>query len=350
MLELIPTSYKFAKDKTHIVAMGMFTVGEVGRLNRDSLEPVPSSPSGLASLELIRGSHHGFITPVCFLSCSLGGAPVYCWTPCDSVSAGTRLVGLETAAKRPQAATQTASPSPPLPSSPSLPSAVGSPAASPASVLSAGFSPSPLNTAPSSPLDDASVASDVSGESFLNRLKELHCGPLFGSSSEESEEDDSEGLRVACPPSPTPSASSLFDDGSDEETEPVGGLNRLRRGTDSGDWHPFALPPVPAKHPANGRANHYDPSAPWDYSVPANVEQLHDVRGEYPHRYFLVEWQITSLQLSWVWEEQLAQRFTRRIDQVMQWCKDLRPGTFANYYKKHFVCRGQASPASASAS
>ncbi|KAK1936725.1 hypothetical protein P3T76_010160 [Phytophthora citrophthora] len=128
--------------------------------------------------------------------------------------------------------------------SPSSPSAVGSPADSPASALSAGFSPSPLNTAPSSPLDDASVVSDVSGESFLNRLKELHCGPLFGSSSEESEEGDSEGLRAARPPSPTPSVSGLFDDDSDEETEPVGGLNRLRRGTDSGDWHPYTLPPV----------------------------------------------------------------------------------------------------------
>ncbi|KAK1931437.1 hypothetical protein P3T76_013193 [Phytophthora citrophthora] len=86
---------------------------------------------------------------------------------------------------------------------------------------------------------------------------------------------------------------------------------------------PYALPPAPAKHPANVRANNYDPSAPWDYSVPVNVEQLHDVRGEYPHRCFLVEWQITPLQLSWVWEEQLAQRFARRIDQVMQWF-DLR--------------------------
>ncbi|ETM01291.1 hypothetical protein L917_02105, partial [Phytophthora nicotianae] len=55
---------------------------------------------------------------------------------------------------------------------------------------------------------------------------------------------------------PPPSASGLFDGDSDEETEPVGGLNRLRRSTDSGDWHPYALPPVPAKHPANGRANH----------------------------------------------------------------------------------------------
>ncbi|ETM54475.1 hypothetical protein L914_02196, partial [Phytophthora nicotianae] len=96
---------------------------------------------------------------------------------------------------------------------------------------------------------------------------------------------------------PPPSASGLFDGDSDEETEPVGGLNRLRRSTDSGDWHPYALPPVPAKHPANGRTDHYDPSAPSDYSVPVNVEQLHNARGEYPHRCFLVEWQITPLQL-----------------------------------------------------
>ncbi|ETL96454.1 hypothetical protein L917_06060 [Phytophthora nicotianae] len=184
----------------------------------------------------------------------------------------------ETSAKQPQAATQPASrsspPSPPLPSPPSppsSPSAVDSPAASPASALSAGSLPSPLNTAPSLPLDDVSVASDVSGD--------------------------------------------------DEETESVGGLNRLRRSTDSGDWHlTLGL-------------------------LRSNVEQLHDVRGEYPHRCFLVEWQITPLQLSWVWEEQLAQRFARRIDQVMQWCEDLRPGAFANYYKKHFARRVQASPA-----
>ncbi|ETN14889.1 hypothetical protein PPTG_07137 [Phytophthora nicotianae INRA-310] len=120
---------------------------------------------------------------------------------------------------------------------------------------------------------------------------------------------------------PPPSASGLFDGDSDEETEPVGGLNRLRRSTDSGDWHPYALPPVPAKHPANGRTDHYDPSAPSDYSVPVNVEQLHNARGEYPHRCFLVEWQVTPLQL------------------------DLSPGVFANYYKKYFACRDQASPA-----
>ncbi|ETN16578.1 hypothetical protein PPTG_05758 [Phytophthora nicotianae INRA-310] len=267
----------------------------------------------------------------------------------------------KTAAKRPQAARQPASPSPPssptpsppLPSPPSspqipsplsklLPSSVGSPAVSLASATSASPLPA-LNTTPSSPLDDASVASDVSGESILNRLKKLHCGQLFGSSDEESEED--EGLRAARPPPPTPSASGLFDDDSEEETEPVDRFNRLRRSTDSGDWHPNDLPPVPAKHPANGRANHYDPTAPWNYSVPVNVEQLHDDRGEYPHRCFLVEWQITPLQLSWVWEEQLAQRFARRMDQVMQWCKDLRPGAFANYYMKHFARHDQASPA-----
>ncbi|ETI33862.1 hypothetical protein F443_19514 [Phytophthora nicotianae P1569] len=30
---------------------------------------------------------------------------------------------------------------------------------------------------------------------------------------------------------------------------------------------------------------------------------------------------------------------------VMQWCEDLRPGAFVNYYKKHFARRDQASPA-----
>ncbi|KAI9984781.1 hypothetical protein PInf_006241 [Phytophthora infestans] len=163
---------------------------------------------------------------------------------------------------------------------------------------SSAVSPPPaLNTAPLSPLDDASVASDVSGVSILNRLKELHCGPLFGSSDEEADEGGSYGPHAAL--------SGLFDDDSDEET----------RSVDSDDWHPYALPSAPAKHPANGRVNHYDPAAPWDYSLPVNIEQLHDVRGESPHLCFLVEWQITPLQLSWVWEEQLRQRFARRMDQ-----------------------------------
>ncbi|KAI9979406.1 hypothetical protein PInf_006272 [Phytophthora infestans] len=241
---------------------------------------------------------------------------------------------LGTAANR-QATAQPASPSPPpsppLPSPPSSPpsppSPVESSAASPASAPSAVSPPPALNTAPLSPLDDASVASDVSGVSILNRLKELHCGPLFGSSDEEADEGGSYGPHAAL--------SGLFDDDSDEET----------RSVDSDDWHPYALPSAPAKHPANGRVNHYDPAAPWDYSLPVNIEQLHDVRGESPHLCFLVEWQITPLQLSWVWEEQLRQRFARRMDQVMQWRDDLCLGAFACYYKKHFARRDQASPA-----
>ncbi|KAI9984867.1 hypothetical protein PInf_006397 [Phytophthora infestans] len=258
---------------------------------------------------------------------------------------------LGTAANR-QATAQPASPSPPpspplpspssspqLPSPPSPPSPVESSAASPASAPSAVSPPSALNTAPISPLDDASVASDVSSVSILNRLKELHCGPLFGSSDEEAEEGGSYGPHAARPPSSTPSASGLFDDDSDEETVPAGTLNRLKRSVDSGDWHPSG------EAPANGRVNHYDSAAPWDYSAPVNIEQLHDVRGESLHRCFLVERQITPLQLSWVWEEQLDQRFARRMDQVMQWRDDLCPGGFAYYYKKYFARRDQASPA-----
>ncbi|KAI9982893.1 hypothetical protein PInf_006693 [Phytophthora infestans] len=153
-----------------------------------------------------------------------------------------------------------------LPSPPSPPSPVGSSAVSPASAPSAVSPPPALNTAPLSPLDDASVASDVSGEG------------------------GSYGPHAAGPPSSTPSVSGLFDDDSDEET----------RSVECGDWHPYALPSAPAKHPANGRVNHYDPAAPWDYSASVNIEQLHDVRGESPHRCFLVEWQITLLQLSCV--------------------------------------------------
>ncbi|KAI9992264.1 hypothetical protein PInf_017649 [Phytophthora infestans] len=264
---------------------------------------------------------------------------------------------LGTATNR-QATAQSASPSPPpspplpsppsspqLPSPPSPSSPVGSSAASPASAPSAVSPPPALSTAPLSPPDDASVASDVSGVSLLNRLKKLHCGPLFGSSDEEEDEGGSYGPHAARPPSSTPSVSGLFDDDSDEETVPAGTLNRLKRSVDSGDWHPYALPSAPAKHPAHGRVNHYDPAAPWDYSVPVNIEQLHDVRGESPHRCFLVEWQISPLQLRWVWKEQLDQRFARRMDQVMQWRDDLCPGAFAYYYKKHFARRDQASPA-----
>ncbi|KAI9985064.1 hypothetical protein PInf_004372 [Phytophthora infestans] len=264
---------------------------------------------------------------------------------------------LGTATNR-QATAQSASPSPPpspplpsppsspqLPSPPSPSSPVGSSAASPASAPSAVSPPPALNTAPLSPPDDASVASDVSGVSLLNRWKDLHCGPLFGSSDEEEDEGGSYGPHAARPLSSTPSVSGLFDDDSDEETVPAGTLNRLKRSVDSGDWHPYALPSASAKHPAHGRVNHYDPAAPWDYSVPVNIEQLHDVRGESPHRCFLVEWQISPLQLSWVWEEQLNQRFARRMDQVMQWRDDLCPGAFAYYYKKHFARRDQASPA-----
>ncbi|ETP42585.1 hypothetical protein F442_10521 [Phytophthora nicotianae P10297] len=176
-----------------------------------------------------------------------------------------------------------------------------SPAAPTAFALLVGPPPPALTTAPSSPLIDTSVASDVSGESILNHLKELHCGTLFSSSDEESEEEDSEDPRAARPPSPTPSASGLFDDNSDEETEPVG-------------------------HPANGRINHYGPAALWDYSVPAKIEQLHDVRGESPLRWLIVEWQSTPLQLRWIWEEHLDKRFARRMDQVIQWRDDLCPG------------------------
>ncbi|KAI9996366.1 hypothetical protein PInf_013792 [Phytophthora infestans] len=173
--------------------------------------------------------------------------------------------------------------------------------------------PPALNTAPSSPLDDASVASD-----------ELHCGPLFGSSDEEAEEGGSYGPHAAL--------SGLFDYDSDGETVPVGTLNRLKHSVDSGDKHPYALPSAPAKNPANGLVKYYDPAKPWNYSAPVNIEQLHDVCG-YP------------LQLSWVWEEQLGQRFARRMDQVMQWRDDLCPGAFAYYYKKYFARRDQASPA-----
>ncbi|ETL91217.1 hypothetical protein L917_10216, partial [Phytophthora nicotianae] len=64
----------------------------------------------------------------------------------------------------------------------------------------------------------------------------------------------------------------------------------------------------------------------WDYSVPAKIEQLHDVRGESPLRWLIVEWQSTPLQLSWIWEEHLDKRFARRMDQVIQWRDDLCPG------------------------
>ncbi|GMF21578.1 unnamed protein product [Phytophthora fragariaefolia] len=51
--------------------------------------------------------------------------------------------------------------------------------------------------------------------------------------------------------------------------------------------------------------NHYDPNAPWDYTKTVTIESLQDVFGEPPDRCYLVEWAVSPLQLSWVWEEEL---------------------------------------------
>ncbi|EEY56393.1 uncharacterized protein PITG_09919 [Phytophthora infestans T30-4] len=274
----------------------------------DSLESMPSSPTGLASLEL-SGFHPEAVT----MASSRPSA-----SSCDLLVELQSTAGLRYNAARFTVATivtsATVTPSSSqLPSPPSPPSPIGSSAASPASAPSAVSPPPALNTARSSPLGRRFGGVGRVWRVYFSRLKELHCGPLFGTSDEEAEQGGSDGPHAARQPSSTLSIISLFDDDSDEETVPVGTLNRLKRSDDSGDWHPYDLLSAPAKHPANGRVNHYDPAAPWDYSAPVNIEQLHDVRGESPHRCFQVEWQITPLQLSWVWEEQLDQRFARRM-------------------------------------
>ncbi|ETK93584.1 hypothetical protein F442_03370 [Phytophthora nicotianae P10297] len=44
-------------------------------------------------------------------------------------------------------------------------------------------------------------------------------------------------------------------------------------------------------------------------------------------------------QLSWVWEEQLQQKFVRCMVQLEVWRDELRPGAFTKYYKKRFTRR-----------
>ncbi|KAE9027611.1 hypothetical protein PF006_g1989 [Phytophthora fragariae] len=62
---------------------------------------------------------------------------------------------------------------------------------------------------------------------------------------------------------------------------------------------------MPKKHPSNNLKNHYEPKVPWDYDTVVDIVRLLDVVDKAPHRCYLVEWDVTPLQLSWVWMEQL---------------------------------------------
>ncbi|KAE9346506.1 hypothetical protein PR003_g7384 [Phytophthora rubi] len=105
----------------------------------------------------------------------------------------------------------------------------------------------------------------------------------------------------------------LFDDSGDEEDLPRAQRSRLRRDDETSTWHPMPLPPVPKKHPSNNRKNNYDSKMPWDNDTVIGVVRLLDVDGIAPHRCYLVEWEVTLLQLSWVWMVQLDKPSTRYL-------------------------------------
>lgn len=124
------------------------------------------------------------------------------------------------------------------------------------------------------------------------------------------------------------------DDCSDEDDD---------RWTGEEVWHPYALPPAPPRHPANDQKNHFDPEAEWDYSIKVNVIQLHDMRGEAPHRCYLAEWDTKPLQLTWVWEENLGKIFDLQKAQVHEWKESMSRLSFKQYYAKEFANRDGAS-------
>ncbi|KAG6622564.1 uncharacterized protein IUM83_05455 [Phytophthora cinnamomi] len=111
----------------------------------------------------------------------------------------------------------------------------------------------------------------------------------------------------------------LFDDSDDEEDRLTKQRSRLRRGDETSSWHP-PLPPAPDRHPSSNQKNHYDPTAPWDYSKIVDIVRLLDSHGDPPHRCYLVQWKGRPLQLSWVGMEQLDKPWLRRMmDLVDTW-------------------------------
>ncbi|KAG6621843.1 uncharacterized protein IUM83_07367 [Phytophthora cinnamomi] len=114
----------------------------------------------------------------------------------------------------------------------------------------------------------------------------------------------------------------LFDDSDDEEYRPTKQRSRLRRGDETSSWNP-PLPPAPDRHPSSNQKNHYDPTAPWDYSKIVDIVRLLDSHGDPLHRCYLVQWKGRPLQLSWVWMEQLDKPWLRRMmDLVGTWKRE----------------------------
>jgi hypothetical protein len=91
-----------------------------------------------------------------------------------------------------------------------------------------------------------------------------------------------------------------------------------------------ALPPPPSHHPTRGWLNHYDPSAPWDYSMTAEVVSIIDRFDDPPHRAYLVHWQGKPFQMSWVWPEDL-EGLEDLMDRVDNWKQSGSTESFARF-------------------
>lgn len=149
---------------------------------------------------------------------------------------------------------------------------------------------------------------------------------LEGSYSDEMGADSTD--EDTSVPAPQPDASveaaadpsmGLFDVSDDEGSGGRMKSSRLRCGDETSSWHP-PLPEPPARHPSTRHMNHCDPNVAWDYDDTASIVRLLDVQGEAPHRCYLVHRKGRTLQLSWVWMEQLDNPSTRdMMKQVDEW-------------------------------
>ncbi|KAE9362047.1 hypothetical protein PF008_g430 [Phytophthora fragariae] len=100
-------------------------------------------------------------------------------------------------------------------------------------------------------------------------------------------------------------------------------------------YHDEPLPRHPDRHPGNNHRNYYDSSAPWDPELEYGFAYFMDRHGDPPNRSYLVKWDTNPLQLSWVWEEQLA-GYPELKDHV-------RPDTFYRYADEHFAGAGASA-------
>ncbi|KAE9355906.1 hypothetical protein PR003_g2591 [Phytophthora rubi] len=87
-------------------------------------------------------------------------------------------------------------------------------------------------------------------------------------------------------------------------------------------YHDEPLPRHPDRHPGNNHRNYYDSSAPWDPAHEYGFAYFMDRHGDPPNRSYLVKWDTKPLQLSWVWEEQLA-GYPELKDHVDKWVADV---------------------------